>query len=157
MKNTTRLKKFCLPIIITFIFILLIFLSFRSGVKKIKTPKIYRPSTEGEMFFVCKFACMELSGVYSNVTISKLKFTDWCTFGIRFYDGECPTVEKCYKQRTSAKCNDSLDQFSEKFPERVALNCTFRLKTGELCNPDAIEDGWIKCCKESSLENCNCR
>ncbi|RLG18331.1 hypothetical protein DRN63_01640 [Nanoarchaeota archaeon] len=116
------------------------------------------PPIPEEFEGACKWACPLLDKQFSRSSISNLSQSKWCTLRNRFYDPlECNTYERCYAQRIGASCDNSINQFSNKYPELVKVNCSFYLTTGEFCNPDAIKDGWIKCCEEPSLENCNCK
>ena len=106
----------------------------------------------------CVKYCLELDYLYNNETLNHLNYSRWCLEKLRLYNpSKCETYDKCFIQRVGPECKESLNQFSSRYPEKVKVNCSFHLTTGELCNPDAIEDGWIKCCKEPSLENCNCK
>lgn len=106
---------------------------------------------------LCIGWCKEIDESYNLTTIDNIRKSDWCTKKILLYRLTCPTGDKCYSQREGENCNKLKDQFSHEYPEKVKVNCSFHLTTGELCNPDAIEDGWIKCCENPSLENCNCK
>ncbi len=106
----------------------------------------------------CSNFCKELDWKYSFSTLQLLKNENWCLSSLDVYDkNACATSDFCYVQSIGEKCNLTEKQFSYKYPEVIKLNCSFHLVTGELCNPDAIEDGWIKCCENPSLENCNCK
>jgi len=124
-------------------------------------PKIYFPPEESVPWQIFRIECIErycpaLDFLFSSEFLQNIKFTDWCTRYVTLYDpSKCNTSDKCYVQEIGESC-DGKDKFSPEFPEKVKVNCSFHLTTGELCNPDAIKDGWIKCCKEPSLENCNC-
>jgi len=109
---------------------------------------------------LCKRYCSDLNNTFSSWEIRSISFTEWCKHK-PFYPyslSDCPTPDMCYVQKDAEHC-DGKNSFSSLsgFPEKVRMNCSFRLQTGEFCNPDEIEDGWIKCCENPSLENCNCK
>jgi len=107
----------------------------------------------------CMIYCKNLDETFNFSTIHLLSSTKWCEEYFNPYpDTPCKTPDKCYSQKESEHC-DGNNSFSPKegFPEKVRVSCSFYLTTGEFCNPDAIEDGWIKCCENPSLENCNCK
>jgi len=115
-------------------------------------------SLECFQFKKCPSFCKALNFTYSRSSLFNLKDSDWCKSSIQVYMPEdCETRDKCFVQRVGTNCSESESKFSHEFPEKLKVNCSFHLTTGELCNPDAIEDGWIKCCENPSLENCNCK
>jgi len=140
------------------IFLALVFTSIFS--KRTIWPRI--PSLKDERWqFIesCKTYCQHLDKTFNSSTIHLLSNTKWCKEYFDSYpDTPCKTPDKCYSQKVSEHC-DGNNSFSpsDGFPEKVRVSCSFYLTTGELCNPDAIEDGWIKCCENTSLENCNCK
>lgn len=95
---------------------------------------------------------------FDSNSLQEIKNTTWCEFGIQLYAPRtCPTLDKCYRQPVSNSCNSSTLSFSLSYPEKLKFECSFKLISGEICEPDKIENGWIKCCEDPSLDNCNCR
>ena len=92
----------------------------------------------------CMVYCKYLNKTFNSSTVHLLSNTKWCKESFYSYPQIlCKTPEKkCYAQKISEHC-DGNNSFSprEGFPEKVKVNCNFYLTTGELCNPDAIEDG----------------
>jgi len=122
-------------------------------------PRIPPPPRHWQFIESCKIYCQHLDKTFNSSTIHLLSNSKWCKEFFQSYAYfECGTPDKCYSQKESEHC-DGNNSFSPKqgFPEKVRVSCSFYLTTGEFCNPDAIEDGWIKCCENPSLENCNCK
>jgi len=117
----------------------------------------YIPGKQTE--HICQFRhCPSLDYRFDSASLPQIKYTMWCAFGLRLYPPEvCPTEDKCYKQPISESCNSSAQSFSPFYPEKLRIECSFKLRSGETCEPDKIENGWVKCCENPSLENCNCR
>lgn len=127
---------------------------FRNLITSMFTPV---PSEIQNFASSCNEWCKALTNKYDRGTIGQIVYSEWCSKFLTPYSGTpCITKDRCYPQLDKDPgCDESTQAFSSKsgYPEKVKVDCTFTLTTGEVCNP-ASPDKWIACCTKGDLANC---